>query len=82
MEWRSAGRSKQKLVLTQKQTLMKAKLLPNQPEWRTCRQCGGHYTASQEVCEKCTLPQSKPEFLAGLITITLAVAALYLVLQL
>ena len=61
---------------------MKAKLLPSKTEWRTCSKCGNDYAASQEVCESCIPPQSKPEFLAGLITIVMAVAALYLVLQL
>lgn len=61
---------------------MKSKLLPDNIKWRICARCGTSHAADQENCENCTVPQSRPEFLAGLITITLAVVALYFVFQL
>ena len=61
---------------------MKSKLLLDNPEWQACLKCGTPHPVSQDYCDKCSVPQSKPEFLAGIITITLAVVALYFVFQL
>lgn len=61
---------------------MKSKLLRDNPDWQACIKCGTPHPSHQSLCDNCSVPQSKPEFLAGLITITLAAVAMYFVFQL
>ena len=61
---------------------MKSETLLTKPEWKVCAKCGHHYAPSQDRCDYCALPQSKPEFIAGIITAFIGIIALYFIFQL
>ncbi len=61
---------------------MKSELLLNKTEWRVCAKCGRSYISDKANCTNCSLPQSKPEVLAGLITTFIGIIALYFLFQL